>query len=100
MGGTAAALVAAVLVRGAAACGDETPTVLAPERTSAPETAAHEPALGEAAPPTTTSEDGRQVPPPAASTPGTSHPCVPVEQHPHTQRAPPPPAGWLAAAGR
>ena len=80
--GTAAALVAAALVLGAAACGDKMPTVTAPdtapERTSAPEPATPEPTPDDAEPPTTTSEDCSQVPPAAAFTPGTSHRCFPL----------------------
>jgi hypothetical protein len=77
-----AALVAAALVLGAAACRDETPTVTAPdtapERTSTPEPATPEPAPDDAEPPTTTSEDCSQVPPPGAFAPGTSPPCFPL----------------------
>ena len=80
--GTAAALVAVVLLLGAAACGDESPTVTAPgtapERASAPGPAAAEPTPEDAEQPTMTSEDCGQVPPPGTFTPGTSHPCFPL----------------------
>jgi hypothetical protein len=79
--GTAAALVAVALVLGAAACGDESPTVTAPgparERASAPGPAAAgrcRPTPDDAEQPTMTSEDCGQVPPLGTITPGTNTP--------------------------